>query len=117
MASYKSILNDTGIKRTDVVPNLYIPSDPQNDEWQAYLAWRAVPNTPDPAETAAEISARDAQAVENALKAADYLANLPSWAQVETAITNIANLADAKGFLKKLTRVVYWLAKNTSNGG
>lgn len=38
--------------------------------------------------------------------------NLPSWSAVSTAVDNIANLADAKVFLKKLSRVVYWLAKN-----
>ena len=39
--------------------------------------------------------------------------NLPSWTVVETAVDNISSLADAKAFLKKLSRVVYWLAKNT----
>lgn len=39
-------------------------------------------------------------------------ANLPSWSQVETALDNISNLAEAKAALKKITRVVYWLAKN-----
>ena len=38
--------------------------------------------------------------------------SLPSWSQVETACNNIANLAEAKAFLKKLSRVVYWIAKN-----
>uniref|UniRef100_A0A6M3IUZ8 Uncharacterized protein n=1 Tax=viral metagenome TaxID=1070528 RepID=A0A6M3IUZ8_9ZZZZ len=38
--------------------------------------------------------------------------NLPSWAVVENAISNIANLVDAKVFILKLARVVYWLAKN-----
>ena len=39
--------------------------------------------------------------------------NLPSWSQVETACDNISSLAEAKAFLKKLSRVVYWLAKNS----
>ena len=38
--------------------------------------------------------------------------NLPSWAQVETALDNISNLAEAKAALKKIARVVYLLAKN-----
>jgi hypothetical protein len=38
--------------------------------------------------------------------------NLPSWDKVSTTVDNIANLADAKVFLKKLARVVYWLAHN-----
>jgi hypothetical protein len=41
------------------------------------------------------------------------LNSLPSWVQIDAAITNIANLADAKAFIRKLARVVYWLAKNT----
>jgi len=43
----------------------------------------------------------------------DLTDNLPSWSAVSTAVDNIANLADAKAFLKKLSRVVYWLAKET----
>ena len=40
--------------------------------------------------------------------------NLPSWAAVEGAIDNIASLSDAKAFLKRLARVVYWDVKNQS---
>lgn len=57
------------------------------------------------AEQAAAIAA--AQAREQA-----FLDNLPSWSQVDAAVTNIANLADAKVFIRKLARVVYWLARN-----
>ena len=45
-------------------------------------------------------------------KAQALLDNIPSWAQVDAAVTNIANLADAKAFIRKLARVVYWLAKD-----
>lgn len=45
-------------------------------------------------------------------KQADINNILPSWNEVETAIDNIVNLADAKSFIKKLTRVVYWNVKN-----
>jgi len=38
--------------------------------------------------------------------------NLPSWSQVETACDNISSLAEAKAFLRKLSRVVYWVAKD-----
>lgn len=41
--------------------------------------------------------------------------NLPSWSQVETALDNISNLAEAKTALKKIARVVYWLAKNSGS--
>ena len=37
--------------------------------------------------------------------------NLPSWEQVETDVDNIGSLADAKAFLKKLSRVVYLVVK------
>lgn len=39
--------------------------------------------------------------------------NLPSWTAVANAVDNIGSLADAKAYLKKLSRVVYWIAKNT----
>ncbi len=100
-----------------------------------YLAWVAAGNTPenvaggrfitivdgevitDPnrdAILAAEAVARAVAAADATQKANDFLIMLPSWAQVQTAINNIANLADAKVFLGKLARIVYWLAKNTS---
>lgn len=37
--------------------------------------------------------------------------NLPSWSQVETALDGISNLAEAKAALKKISRIIYWLAK------
>jgi len=58
----------------------------------------------------AEQQAMADKAAAQAAKAQAFLDNLPSWAQVETAVDNIANLADAKAFIKKLARVVYWLA-------
>ena len=62
---------------------------------------------------AAEEAARQAEIARQAAKAQAIIDNLPSWAQVNTAIDNIANLADAKAFIKKLTRITYWLAKDT----
>lgn len=47
-----------------------------------------------------------------AAKAQALIDNLPSWSQVDGAITAIANLADAKAFMRKLARVVYWDVKN-----
>ncbi len=38
--------------------------------------------------------------------------NLPEWNTVGNAIDNISNLNEAKVFIRKLARVVYWLAKN-----
>lgn len=70
------------------------------------------------AEQAAAKQAAIAQAALDAKIAAKLAAiadNLPSWTQVSTAVANIANLADAKVFLKKLARVVYWLAKDKAD--
>jgi len=44
-------------------------------------------------------------------KAQEIADRLPSWTVVENAVNNISNLADAKAYLLKLSRVVYWLAK------
>ena len=57
-----------------------------------------------------------AKAAREALQAAKQQAlvdGLPSWSQVDTTINNIANLADAKAFIKKLSRVVYLDVKNS----
>jgi hypothetical protein len=49
-----------------------------------------------------------AQAKEQAI-----IENLPTWSQVDAAITAISSLAEAKAFMKKLARVVYWDVKNS----
>ena len=59
-----------------------------------------------------DITPKAQEKLDQAQKEQDIINNLPSWAQVETAVDNIANLADAKVFIKKLSRIVYWLAKN-----
>ena len=46
------------------------------------------------------------------LEETDIFSNLPSWAEVSAAINNAKDLAEAKAILKKLARVVYWLAKD-----
>jgi hypothetical protein len=56
-----------------------------------------------PANDARTPSARDKAIIDN----------FPSWTVVANAVDNIASLADAKAYLKKLSRVVYWLAKNS----
>jgi len=57
--------------------------------------------------------AQEGWAATAAARLSDLEGNFPSWAQVSAAVDNIGNLADAKAFLKKLSRVVYWLAKET----
>jgi len=44
-------------------------------------------------------------------KAQEIADRLPNWAAVENAVNNISNLAEAKAYLLKLSRIVYWLAK------
>ena len=56
-----------------------------------------------------------AEAARIAVKEQDFLDNIPNWAAVSTAVDNITNLADAKAFIKKLARVVYWDVKNQTD--
>lgn len=58
-------------------------------------------------------AAADAQVALETSKAQAISDNLPSWAQVAAAVDNISNLAEAKAFLKKLARVVYWDVKDS----
>ena len=45
MASYRLTSGNAVIRVSD---GATIPDDPRNADWQAYQAWLAVPNTPDP---------------------------------------------------------------------
>lgn len=47
-----------------------------------------------------------------AKRAADIEDSIPSWQQVSDAIDSATTIAACKVILKKLARVVYWLAKN-----
>ena len=47
-----------------------------------------------------------------AQKAADIVDSLPTWQQVSNAIDEVSTIAGLKVVVKKLARVVYWLAKN-----
>lgn len=50
-----------------------------------------------------------------AQKKADIIDALPSWQQVSDAIDGVTTLNGLKVVVKKLARVVYWLAKNQVN--
>jgi len=58
-------------------------------------------------------AAKAAQAANTLARQTDMAIILPSWAQVAAAVDRLSNLTDAKVFIKKLTRVVYWLVKNS----
>jgi hypothetical protein len=47
---YGGAINDRQIKRLS--DNAFIPFDPDNTDYQAYLEWVAAGNTPEPAEDA-----------------------------------------------------------------
>lgn len=47
-----------------------------------------------------------------AAKEKEIVENLPSWKEVSEAIDGVTTIAGLKVVVKKLARVVYWLAKN-----
>lgn len=51
----------------------------------------------------------------NAQREQAIVDNLPSWQQVSDAIDAATTIAACKVILKKLARVVYWLAKNRND--
>jgi len=59
-----------------------------------------------------DITPKKKRELEQAKMQQDIADNLPAWGQVQAAINAINTLQQAKVFLKKLTRIVYWLAKN-----
>jgi len=59
-----------------------------------------------------QVALRQIEADRIAVKAQAFLDNLPSWLQVDQAVTDISDLPSAKAFIRKLARVVYWLAKD-----
>lgn len=89
-----------------------IPPDVNNSDYIEYLEWVDKGNSPASAETQKEIAAREAIEAKQTAMAQSLKDNLPTYAQVQTAIDNIGNLADAKAFLKKLAAVVYIHVKN-----
>jgi len=63
-------------------------------------------NSPDQIAKRAEEEARIAAKIQAMVD------NLPSWAIVDQAVTDISDLPSAKAFIRKLARVVYWLARD-----
>ncbi len=85
----------TSIQR--LADNASIPADPANYDYAEYLAWLAAGNTPEPAQTAAEIAA-EAVAVQNA-KAKAALEAIDA-ASIRSIREYIAAKPDAPVFLK-----------------
>ena len=63
----------------------------------------------------AQAQAEQAEALKEQQKQQAIVDNLPAWTQVDAAITAITSLAEAKTFIRKLTRVVYWDVKNSAD--
>ena len=64
------------------------------------------------AEQAAALAAALAEQERIVKKEEDIITNLPSWSEVSTAIDNASTIAAMRVIVKKMARVVYWLAKD-----
>ena len=118
--SYKLLFDEKtgkprGVRR--LLDNADIPLIEGNSDFRELLEWNKVQPTPLDLEAVdqATVDAYLAQEALQALRVQGLVENLPTWLQVSKAVDNISNLAGAKVFLKKLARVVYWLAKNTAD--
>jgi len=127
--SYQEIINGVIRLSDGLIISFFQPGDetPELAEYRQWLFSGNVPRTSPPsgyhkwddvgkvwyadAETDAAFQLIEDNSPES--KAADIQANMPSWNQVESYLDGLANLAEAKLALKKIARVVYWLAKNT----
>lgn len=61
--AYRLTLNPELIQR--IADNTFFPTNPENKDYQEFLAWQADGNTPDPAESPEETAAREAQELEH----------------------------------------------------
>jgi hypothetical protein len=64
---------------------------------------------------AERIAAEQAEAARIEAKAQALIDNLPTWQAVSDAIDAATTIAACKVILKKLARVVYWLAKDKAD--
>lgn len=65
-------------------------------------------------ESASDATARVAREADAAQRIQDLVTSLPSWQKVSDAIDGAFADSQQRAVIKKLARVVYWLAKNTS---
>ena len=66
-------------------------------------------------ESTADTATREAREARVAQRAQDVSDSLPSWQQVSDAIDGAFPAGAQRTVVKRLARVVYWLAKNTSS--
>jgi hypothetical protein len=116
--SYKLLFDERtgkprGVRR--LLDKADIPLAEGNSDFREFLEWNRTQPTPLDLEAVDQptVDAYLAQETLQAQRVQEIIDNLPSWKQVSNYVDKIGNLAEAKGFLKKLARVVYWLAKNT----
>ena len=100
----------SGVQR--LADGAVIPPDPKNRQWREYLAWTAAGGVPGPEFTQEELDAQAARDAAKAKKAQDIADALPAWADVEAAVEAADTAAKLRVIVKKLARVVYWLAKD-----
>lgn len=62
-----------------------------------------------------KIDIRLAEEARIAAKARALIDNLPTWAEVEAAIDGVSTIAGLKVVVKKIARVVCWLAKDKAD--
>jgi hypothetical protein len=84
------------------------------------LETRPIPSLADleavwPQIEAERIAAEQAEAARIEAKAQALIDNLPTWQAVSDAIDAATTIAACKVILKKLARVVYWLAKDKAD--
>ena len=92
-----------------------IPLASGNSDFREFCEWNATQPVPLDLDGVDQptVAAWLAQEALQSQRIQEIIDNLPSWSQVSDYVDGIGNLAEAKGFLKKLARVVYWLTKNT----
>jgi len=106
----------SGIKR--ISDSASIPLCEDNADFQAFLEWKAEQEPPldivsiNQAIKDSYEAAKAAREAAQAAKAQAFLDNLPSWAIIDQAVTDISDLPTAKAFIRKLARVVYWDIRN-----
>jgi len=63
----------------------------------------------------ASYNARVEEAIRIEAKAQAIIDNLPTWAEIDAAITAATTIAGLKVIIRKMARVLYWLAKDRAD--